>query len=187
MARKHQTLYGINRKHALRIGQSATRHVPPRPGYAKGTTLDAVDRLIAIESIKALKARYFRLVDTKAWDALAELFTPGALLSFPEALGEPYDLIQFIELLRSAYDRCVTIHHGHMPEIEIEEPNRATAIWAMTDARYFPLDEERAPAATLIGAGHYHESYIRCDGRWLIDRLSLTRLRLVSHARPLAF
>ena len=34
--------------------------------------LDRVSRLEAIEAIKQLKARYFRAMDTKDWDAFAE-------------------------------------------------------------------------------------------------------------------
>ncbi len=36
--------------------------------------------LLAIEEIKALKARYFRCMDTKDWDGFAALFTIDASL-----------------------------------------------------------------------------------------------------------
>jgi len=36
----------------------------------------AIDRLLAIEDIKILKARYFRFVDSKDEEGLASLFMP---------------------------------------------------------------------------------------------------------------
>jgi hypothetical protein len=30
----------------------------------------------------------------------------------------------------------------------------------------------------IVGQGHYHETYRRCDGRWRIATLSLSRLSL---------
>ena len=40
----------------------------------KGESVDASD-LVEIEAIRQLKARYFRLLDTKQWDAWLEVFT----------------------------------------------------------------------------------------------------------------
>ena len=37
--------------------------------------MDPVERLVAIEEIKRLKARYVRLCDSKQWDAWGEVFT----------------------------------------------------------------------------------------------------------------
>jgi hypothetical protein len=37
-----------------------------------------LERLIAIEDLRYLKARYARYADSKDWDALAGLFTPEA-------------------------------------------------------------------------------------------------------------
>jgi hypothetical protein len=38
--------------------------------------MDTLERSRAIENIRALKARYFGLMDTKQWDELADVFTP---------------------------------------------------------------------------------------------------------------
>ena len=35
-----------------------------------------------------------------------------------------------------------------------------------------------APAVTLYGYGHYHETYEKVDGRWYIKTLKLTRIRV---------
>ena len=54
-----------------------------------------IDRLIAIEDIRQLKARYFRTVDTRDYPAMAETFCKDALFDFSECMtvhplgGEP--------------------------------------------------------------------------------------------------
>ena len=53
--------------------------------------MEAVDRLVAIEEIKALKARYFRTMDTKDWDAFAAVFAPDASMDVSGELGSGRD------------------------------------------------------------------------------------------------
>lgn len=151
------------------------------------TMMDPLERLVAVDAIRTLKARYFRFVDTKAWDDLEALFTPEARFAFPEARAESFSLQEFTALMRTHYDRCVTVHHGHTPEIDVLGPDRASGVWAMQDARYFPLDDPGAPGSEIFGAGHYHETYERHDGAWRISALKLTRLRLDTRAQPRSF
>ncbi len=77
--------------------------------------------------------------------------------------------------VRGAIDAVTTVHHGHMPEIEILSPTRATGVWAMEDMLRWP---EGAPIRALHGFGHYHETYEKADGRWRIATTKLTRLRV---------
>ncbi len=124
-----------------------------------------------LEAIKQLKARYFRLMDTKQWDAWRDVFTEDAVLQAspdPEERFEGRDEIvaKVSRVLRDA----VTVHHGHMPEIEIHG-DTATGVWAM-------FDFVEMPQLVLHGWGHYHEEYAREDGRWRIRKSRLTRLRL---------
>lgn len=41
--------------------------------------MNTIDQLVAIEEIKALKARYFRCVDTKDWDGFGAVFATDAV------------------------------------------------------------------------------------------------------------
>lgn len=137
---------------------------------------------VAIQKIVALKAKYFRLVDTKQWRALSELFTPNATLFFPENQAEPVGIGPAMEFISQALEGAVSVHQGYMPEIEVSSPDEARGIWAMEDRLYF----ERAGGFPLgyeyiHGFGHYHEEYVRMDGSWLIHRLTLSRLRLERH------
>ena len=51
--------------------------------------MDDLKTLLAIEKIKRLKARYFRLMDLRHWDEWAELFTKDCVFTFvtPPAWG----------------------------------------------------------------------------------------------------
>lgn len=125
-----------------------------------------------IEAIKRLKARYFRLMDTKQWDQWGDVFTEDAHLAASPDPNETFhgraDIVKRVSaVLRDAR----TVHHGHMPEIELTGPDTATGIWAMYDF----VD---MPQLVLHGWGHYHEEYAKQGGVWRIRRSRLTRLRL---------
>ena len=77
--------------------------------------------------------------------------------------------------MRSHVGDVTTVHHGHMPEIEILSPTTARGVWAMEDKLRWP---EGSPIQTMHGYGHYHETYELVDGAWRISTLTLTRLRL---------
>jgi hypothetical protein len=138
-----------------------------------------LEELDAIEQIKKLKARYFRCMDTKDWDGFQDVFAPDASLDTTQEApdievvhGAP-EIRQFVQ---GSVDPVVTVHHGHMPEIEITSPTTARGIWAMQDFLKMP---EGSPLGmkTMIGWGHYHETYELVDGQWKIKTLVLTRLR----------
>ena len=77
--------------------------------------------------------------------------------------------------IRNAVLELVTVHHGHMPEIEILSPSSAKGIWAMEDILKWP---EAAAVKTLHGYGHYHETYRKTADGWRIETSKLTRLRV---------
>ncbi len=142
----------------------------------------APEVLLAIEEIKALKARYFRCMDTKDWDGFAALFTIDASLDVsgemrPEKSddGVVRGRSAIAAFVQNAIDAVTTVHHGHTPEIEVTSPTSATGIWAMEDMLRWPPG---APVRALHGYGHYHDTYVRLDGRWLIASTTLTRLRV---------
>ena len=130
-----------------------------------------LDDLHEIEAIKQLKARYFRLMDTKAWDEWAQVFTTNARLQWgPEKSDAAEGRDQIVAMVSSSLEGAVTCHHGHMPEIELLDASNARGIWAMFDL----VDH---PRFDLKGYGHYFEEYRKENGRWRIHRTRLTRLR----------
>ena len=133
------------------------------------------DDLVDIEEIKQLKARYFRFMDMKQWDAWADVFTEDCHLLVEGSPGVNQTDItgrdKIVAFVSKVLRDEITTHHGHMPEIEITGPDTARAIWAMYDYLTGPI--------SLKGYGHYHETYRRgADGRWRIATLDLRRIRV---------
>ncbi len=125
-----------------------------------------------IEAIKQLKARYFRLMDTKQWDQWGDVFTEDAIVAASPRPEEIYDgRANIVRSVSTVLRDATTVHHGHMPEIALTGPDTATGVWAMYD--FVDL-----PQLVLHGWGHYHEEYVKQDGAWRIRRLRLTRLKL---------
>lgn len=129
-----------------------------------------------VEAIKQLKARYFRLMDTKQWDEMREVFADDVHVDMEaEGGGIQESADDFMTMLRQNIEDVVTVHHGHMPEITLTSPTTATGIWAMEDELWWP---DGAPIPHLHGYGHYHETYEKgADGAWRIKTMTLTRLR----------
>ncbi|MBM4384320.1 MAG: alpha/beta hydrolase fold domain-containing protein [Deltaproteobacteria bacterium] len=131
------------------------------------------DALGVIEQIHQLKARYFRLMDTKRWDEMRAVFAREATLTDEESNSRWSGRDGIVAGLAGVLAPPVrTFHHGHMPEIEVLSDTEARGVWAMNDW----VD---TPAFTLDGWGHYHERYVFEDGAWRIAELRLTRLRVL--------
>jgi hypothetical protein len=141
--------------------------------------MDTAESLEAIEAIKQLKARYFRCMDEKDWEGHVAVFAPDVAVDVsgemaPGEEGVIHGAAEFVAFNRSHIEEVLTVHHGHMPEIEITSDTTATGIWAMEDMLRWP---EGGPMRTLHGYGHYHETYEKIDGEWRIKTMKLTRLR----------
>ena len=155
-----------------------------------------IERLLAIEDIKQLKARYFRGLDTKDWDLYAGVFTDDAEIDVRgsadsnqdgNAGGDSKSAIDGFNdeaviiggKAMAAFVARITVgtttaHHGHMPEIDVLSPSTAKGIWAMEDRLWQPPG---APARLMHGWGHYHETYEKRHGRWFITSMRITKLR----------
>ena len=146
--------------------------------------MNDIERLLAIEAIKQTKARYFRFMDTKDWASFATVFAPDAQMDMREENQADDSLITGNEAIanfvRSWVDALVTVHHGHMPEIEFTSDTTANVIWAMEDKLWKNPDRPVAnwPFAAMHGYGHYRETYRKVGDRWLIQTTKLTRLRV---------
>ena len=126
-----------------------------------------------IEAIKQLKARYFRTMDTKDWTAYRGVFADDVVIDTSEAGGSVWEGgDHFVEQLVPILQDCVTVHQGHTAEIELTSPTTASGIWAMEDHLQWPN------GLGLNGFGHYHDTYEKVDGRWVIKTSKLTRLRM---------
>jgi uncharacterized protein (TIGR02246 family) len=130
-----------------------------------------------VEAIKQLKARYFRLMDTKDWDGFGDVFAPDVEIDTSiDGGGVVNGRDEFVSFLRGVIGDVITVHHGHMPEITVTSPTTATGTWALEDQLWWP---EGSPLRHMHGFGHYHETYEKTGGTWRIKTLRLTRLHRI--------
>jgi len=145
-------------------------------------TVRAFRELTDLEAIRALKARYFRYLDTKQWERLRAVFVDDLETDGFWAKGRDAD--EFVASLAENLKAVRSVHLGSMPEISILGPEDAQGIWAMSDYLEWEPDASRyrgrgAPGQRGVrGYGHYEESYRRGANGWQISFMRLTRLRI---------
>jgi hypothetical protein len=139
-----------------------------------------LERLVAIEAIKQLKARYYRFLDTHNWDALETVFTTDGVMdvSVPERIVKEDDGIYrgrkaIRDFAQKAVGTALTIDHALMPEIEILSSTTAKGVWAQEDRVFWST----GPNKSLHGHGYEHETYRVEDGEWRIASTKLVRIR----------
>jgi hypothetical protein len=134
--------------------------------------MDAATTLFEVESIKQLKARYCRYLDTKDWHAWRGIFTDDFVSDTSESGGKRIEGADpFVAFVKRNLGDQPTVHQVHAPEIELTSPTTANGVWALNDV------VRLAPGLNLNAYGHYHETYEMVDGQWRIKSSKLTRLR----------
>lgn len=149
------------------------------------SAIDPLARLIAIEEIKQLKARYFRCMDTKDYAGLRTVFADDATFDASCSLSvEPgEDAANWIHhggdaiaaFVEGAVAPLRTVHHGHCHEIEILSETEARGVIAMEDQIW----DATGDALVLHGMGHYHETYVKAGGQWRIRTSRISRLHVI--------
>ncbi len=146
--------------------------------------MDALQTLLAIDDIRAVKARYCRLLDTKDWSGFAALFTDDAVMDVSEDTGNPpiTGIPAIVAQVRFAVDDAATSHQVHTPEITLAGNDTALGVWAMQDRVVWREGLSPIPGvASITGYGQYHESYRREGGEWKIAALRLSRFHVDMH------
>ena len=147
--------------------------------------MNTLDELVAIRAIEGTKARYCRFMDTKRWDDWGMLFTEQAIMDVSEdvtpEMGQQifHGRTAIVAQVRGVVGSARTVHQVHSPEITLNSPTAATAIWAMHDVVVWPDGAARPVPGlnSLTAFGHYHETYRLDAGEWRIASLKLTRLQ----------
>jgi hypothetical protein len=148
--------------------------------------MDRVAKLFAIEEIKQLKGRYFRFLDTRDYEAMAQVFCRDAVFDCTEgssitpvggsSIGVIGPIVRnrdaIMAWIRQAFANATSVHHGHCHEVTIDSETEAHGVIAMED--YIRgLDRE---TKLIHAAGYYHERYRFEDGAWRIAETKLVRL-----------
>lgn len=143
--------------------------------------MDDLQRLVAIEEIKQVKAKYFYGLDNKDWDLWQrEVWADDGELHVPEFRPEPFAGRQaVIAYVSESVGDQVSVHHGHMPIIEFVSDTEAKVIWAMEDRLFRTREMPLYDGSTYLhGWGHYRETYVKTPHGWRIKASQLTRFRV---------
>lgn len=133
-----------------------------------------LEKLLAIEAIKNLKARRIRAMDEKRWVDYEAMHAPEHVSDTYEG-GPASGAKANVERLAKTLDGVTSVHHAHTPEIEITSDDTAEAVWAMEDMLFWKQNGEDH---WLHGYGHYHERYHKGPNGWRFTYRRLSRLRV---------
>lgn len=146
----------------------------------KGVTVNAIERLMAIEDIKQLKARYCRAIDEDRLPDWRDIFTADAVILTPEIQERPriVGIEQILKFVESALAGTTRVHHLHAPEITIVSDEEATGIWSLEDNLYWKSEMPNMFGAKrhFRGFGHYRERYRKTPAGWRITEMALPRV-----------
>jgi bile-acid 7alpha-dehydratase len=131
---------------------------------------DLERRIRAIEDVGAierLKYRYWRCLDLKLWDELADCFAPDATVSYGDgkySFTGRDEIMKFLRESLAVESGSVTLHHGHHPEITLTGEDTATGVFALDNY----LFNDRANRSLRMGA-YYEDRFVRLEGAWRIQ------------------
>ena len=129
--------------------------------------------LVEIAAIERLKYAYFRCLDLKEWDEIAELFVPEATCAYSAGAYSYEGRDAIVGFFRKAMGResFLSSHKAHHPEIELTGTDTATGVWALED---WVIDTQWN--LDIRGAAFYTDDYVKRDGKWLILRTAYKRV-----------
>jgi SnoaL-like domain len=152
----------------------------------EGKIMDDIERLVIIEDLRRLMARYVYNADHQRWPDLAALFTPDGTFtphnvdgSVALRMAGPEEIAAGIRA--SVGPGAVLIHHLFSDEIDVDSAASAHGVFAMEDIITRPAstdDNGQARFTSMGGYGHYRPRFTKAGGHWHIAELVLTRLRL---------
>ncbi|KAL2848781.1 hypothetical protein BJX68DRAFT_276277 [Aspergillus pseudodeflectus] len=134
------------------------------------------------ESLRLKKSQYCRFADTHDWDGFASLTLPTLAATFTNPDGEVATEIgvryefssrdEFVAFFRTAFETQQTIHIVGPGELTRVSEDEIRAVWGV-------VYHAASPGVTGwwkgTGGGHYHETWRRVEGEWLMESLKMFR------------
>jgi len=125
-----------------------------------------------IEAIKRVKYKYFRCLDSKLWDELAECFTEDATTNWASGKWTFHGVDAIVQFLsKTLRHNRISMHQGHHPEIELTSDTTARGIWSLQD---YVIDTRGN--TYLRGASFYYDEYVKVNGEWKIKLAGYDRI-----------
>lgn len=133
------------------------------------SSLNEMERRLAsmedIEAIKKLKHKYFRCLDSKLWDELADCFTEDATTSYTGGKYSFHGVNDIIDFLKKTLGSAsiIGMHQGHQPEIDLTSETTAIGVWT-SEAGLIMIERN----VSTREVDFYYDEYVRIDGQWRI-------------------
>ena len=125
-----------------------------------------------IEAIKRVKYKYFRCLDSKRWDELAECFAEDATTNWASGKWRFQGVDAIVQFLsKTLPHNRISMHQGHHPEIELTGDTTARGKWSLQD---YIIDNKGN--LYLRGASFYDDEYIKVNGEWKIKLAGYDRI-----------
>jgi uncharacterized protein (TIGR02246 family) len=140
--------------------------------------MDTVERLAAVEEIRALIATYAISFDDHDWDRFSALWTEDA--AFVVVGQEAFEGREaMLEFLTTCLPDDYAGKHMNSPSlIEVAPDGESATAW--TDVVWIPQNFENAIVA------RYRDTLVRRDGRWLFARREETPLQYKPGPPPMS-
>jgi len=138
-----------------------------------------LERLLALEDIRMLRAKYCQYIDSHRWRDLEQVLAPDAVLDLSgtgAVLGRAVPPVagreQIIRLFETGFDRLkMLLHIVTIPIIEFEGDDFARGTW-----RQETFIKENNPDLPGTGITYCtaHDTYRRHDKGWRIESVRVT-------------
>lgn len=150
------------------------------------TAMSDIERLIAINEIREVMARYVRFADEKKFIELASLFTAEGTFTPHKVNGDVWMRMEgreaIAKIITESVGQALAIHHLFSHQTKILTPTTAHSVTSLEDWVIRPDDEilpsNDTPFRTMHGFGHYHADFVKIAGTWYISKLVQTRLKM---------
>lgn len=150
------------------------------------TTLEELEKRIAaqedLRAIERLQANYWDYLDAKNWEGLRSLLIEDFVFINNTTGGRYEGREGMLSTMEGKFcDGVISSHQGHHHWIELVDETHAISHWSLEDDLY-----DSKHGGEFVGRAHYDNKYVKIDGRWYFEEMSLTYLRGKGEIKKLA-
>lgn len=150
------------------------------------TTLEELEKRIAaqedLRAIERLQACYWDYLDAKNWEGLRSLLIEGFVFINNTTGGRYEGREGMLSTMEGKFcDGVISSHQGHHHWVELVDETHAISHWSLEDDLY-----DSKHGGEFVGRAHYDNKYVKIDGRWYFEEMSLTYLRGKGEIKKLA-
>lgn len=150
------------------------------------TTLEELEKRIAaqedLRAIERLQANYWDYLDAKNWEGLRSLLIEDFVFINNTTGGRYEGREGMLSTMEGKFcDGVISSHQGHHHWVELVDETHAISHWSLEDDLY-----DSRHGGEFVGRAHYDNKYVKIDGRWYFEEMSLTYLRGKGEIKKLA-